>query len=109
MKLTLTSDQYDDTLALGGSQITTGLLDIAHYVIQRGGRVIVQTEFINAPPNIRRVFSSVQDLREWQAEIARVTERAQQQRPAEPGAAPNGGPATPVGNSGVTEGPAPVS
>jgi hypothetical protein len=30
-------------------------------------------------------------------------------RRAEPGAAPNGGPATPVGNSGVTEGPPSVS
>jgi hypothetical protein len=28
---------------------------------------------------------------------------------AEPGAAPNGGPATPLGNSGVTEGPPSVS
>jgi len=28
---------------------------------------------------------------------------------AQPGAAPNGGPATPVGNSGATEGPPPVS
>ena len=83
MKLTLTSDQYDDTLALGGSQITTALLDIARYVIQCGGRVIVQTEFINAPPDIRRIFSSLQDLQDWEAEIARVTERAQQQRPAE--------------------------
>jgi hypothetical protein len=81
MKLTLTSDQYDDTLALGGAEITTALLDIARYVIERGGRVIVQTEFVNAPPNIRRVFSSPRDLAEWEAEIARVTERAQQQRP----------------------------
>lgn len=29
--------------------------------------------------------------------------------PAQPGAAPNGGPATPLGNSGVTEGPPSVS
>jgi hypothetical protein len=29
--------------------------------------------------------------------------------PAEPGAPPNGGPATPAGNSGVTEGPPSVS
>ncbi len=109
MKLTLTSDQYDDTLALGGSQITKALLDIAGYIIQRGGCVIVQTEFVNAPPNIRRVFSSLQDLREWEAEIARVTERAQQQGPAEPTAAPNGGPARRVGTSGVMEGPPSVS
>ena len=30
-------------------------------------------------------------------------------KPAEPSAAPNGGPAPPVGNSGVTEGPPSVS
>ena len=110
MKLTLTSDQYDDTLALGGSQITTALLDIARYVIECGGRVIVQTEFINAPPDLRRVFSSLRDLQEWEAEIARVTERAHQQRPAEPSAPLlNGGPAEPRGNSGVNSGPPSVS
>ena len=49
---------------------------------------------------------------EVSAERARVVsiglERANS-RAAEPGAAPNGGPATPVGNSGVTEGPPSVS
>ena len=36
-------------------------------------------------------------------------EATQGQRDAEPGAAPNGGPAKQLGNSGVTEGPPPVS
>lgn len=78
MRLTITSDQYDDTLALGGSEFNAALLSVAHDIIERGGRVVIQTEYVNAPPDIRRVFRTLEDLSQWEAEIARVTERAQQ-------------------------------
>jgi hypothetical protein len=38
-----------------------------------------------------------------------IPREPQNRNPAEPGAAPDAGPATPVGNSEVTEGPPPVS
>ncbi len=78
MRLTITSDQYDDTLALGGSQFNTALLDIAREVVRRGGVVVVQTEYGNASPDIRRVFRTERDLDKWEEEIARVTELARQ-------------------------------
>jgi hypothetical protein len=38
-----------------------------------------------------------------------IPREPENRNPAEPGAAPDAGPATPVGNSEVTEGPPPVS
>ena len=76
MRLTITSDQYDDMLALDGSQFNATLLSVAREIIQRGGCVVVQTEYVNASPDIRRVFRTVRDLDEWQAEITRVSELA---------------------------------
>lgn len=80
MRLTITSDQYDDSLALGGGEFNTALLSVARDVIRSGGPVVVQTEYINAPPDIRRVFRTLRDLEDWEAEIARVTELAERAR-----------------------------
>lgn len=82
MRLTITSDQYDDTLALQGSEFNSALLTVARDVIRVGGLVVVQTEFRNAPPEIRRVFRTLDDLMQWEEEMARVTERARSSRNA---------------------------
>lgn len=82
MRLTITSDQFDDTLALGSSQFSTALLDVAREVVQRGGVVVVQTEYVNASPDIRRVFRSAQDLDNWEIAIDRVTEMARRHNQA---------------------------
>jgi len=83
MRLTITSDQYDDTLGLGGSQFNEHLLRSARETIQRGGIVVVQTEYINARPDIRYVFRSLRDLEQWEGAIARVTELARQRGQAQ--------------------------
>jgi hypothetical protein len=78
VRLIITSDQYNDTFALSGSQFNIALLDIAREVVRRGGVVVVETEYVNASQQIRRLFRTERDLDQWESEIARVTELAKQ-------------------------------
>jgi hypothetical protein len=82
MRLTLTSDQFNDTLALAGSQFINEMFRLVREIVEGGGVVIVETQYVNAPAEIRYVFRTPQDLTKWEASIARVTELAHQQKRA---------------------------
>lgn len=55
--------------------------------------------------DLARMAHDMKEIEEIQDSINKLTEEER----AEPGAAPNGGPAAQIGNSGVTEGPPSVS
>jgi len=80
MNLTISSQDYDDLKLFHGNQVLNELLGIARVVINNGGKVIIQSEYINAPPEIVRIFSTHKDLAEWEAQIAQATERANAMR-----------------------------
>lgn len=45
------------------------ILQSASEIIRNGGKVIVQNEFVNAPPEIEKIISNLEELEEWKQEI----------------------------------------
>jgi hypothetical protein len=74
--------------------------------------VIVMRIWLSALSTGRNPFPFLEALFIWAwliYALFHAIRELQKQRDAEPGAAPNGGPATPLGDSGPTEGPSSVS
>jgi DNA polymerase len=88
---------------LEGGPFRRAVEDEAGTTLPNGSRLLAVYHCGQRILNTHRPFE--QQQRDWQ----RVANALEQQRIAEPGAAPNAGPTKPLGNSGVAEGPPSVS
>ena len=65
--LTISVDALQDLLAIGES--IEPLFQRAQDTIKQGGKVIVQYEYFNAPPDVEREISTQAQLDDWRLEI----------------------------------------
>jgi hypothetical protein len=75
MTLTVSQDIFDSMLLTGRSELSDSLFDAASEVIRQGGRVIVREDFANAPAEIRKIYTTVDELKTWQEAVIRFAER----------------------------------
>jgi hypothetical protein len=63
----LSTDTIQSFLSNGNS--LEPILQTASETLKNRGRVIIQNEFVNAPPEIERILSTLEELEDWKLEI----------------------------------------
>ena len=72
----LTVSYHDDYIDhLNDELYLAELLKSAKNIIESGGKVILEIRYINAAPDIVKVFSTIAELNEWENKIKEMKER----------------------------------
>lgn len=54
-----------DALTMGYFHVTDAVFDKALEIVKNGGKVIVQKEYINAAPEIMKIFDTLEEIEAW--------------------------------------------
>ncbi len=63
--LTMGFDIVGDAFKLGNTHIIDDICQLADEVIEQGGKIILQREYTNAPPDILAIFTTVDEIHSW--------------------------------------------
>jgi hypothetical protein len=69
MIYTISITQVSDALTLGHNDIVETLIELSKEVIKRGGKVVLQYEYVNAKPDKVKEFITTQEVDDWKNEI----------------------------------------
>jgi len=69
MFLTINITDVEDALTLKNGQLIEAVFTHALEIVNAGGRIIIQREYINAPPTLLATFTTQADLDGWKSRI----------------------------------------
>lgn len=73
--LTLTFDQFQDSIQGAGTQFGEDLLDAAKATVKAGGQVFIQVEDPDNTPHIHATFNTLQEIQDgWENTMRKLAE-----------------------------------
>jgi hypothetical protein len=70
--LIISITDFQDNLALARNEIVSAIFSLAEEVVENGGKIIIQQEYENAPPDLVRAFSTIEEVRNWKQQLTEV-------------------------------------
>lgn len=64
-----------DALALENNAIVENIFSIAQDIIRQGGKLTIQIEYTNAPPEIVAVYTNIADVSNWKNDLIKAQDK----------------------------------
>lgn len=72
INITISVTDIEDALSMEKWDSVSTYVNSAREIVKQGGKVIFQQEYENAPPDILRIISSLQDIENWEKNVFEV-------------------------------------
>ena len=80
INFTISVTDFNDAMTMEEWDIVNTHISFAEDVVKQGGKVIFQQEYENAPPDILKVISTIEDIRNWEKNVSEVILRIKELR-----------------------------
>ena len=75
INFTISVTDFEDAITMEKWDFVNTYINSAKDVVKQGGKVIFQQEYENAPPDILKVISTMEDIRNWEKNVSEVISR----------------------------------
>ena len=75
INFTISVTGFEDAITMEKWDFVNIYINSAKDVVRQGGKVIFQQEYENAPPDILKVISTMEDIRNWEKNVSEVISR----------------------------------
>jgi hypothetical protein len=75
ISLVINITDIEDGLALEMSEVVSDIIKVSRGIVEKGGKVIIQREYTNSPPDLLVEYTKVEELDIWKEKLNIVQEK----------------------------------